>query len=292
MVQEHRGPFPAQHAGQSYLAPSRWQQVLAADDQVHLVPIVVHHHGELIGPIAGAVPEEHIAALLRGRLRDHSKQRIGEGFRTGLHQDADAPPVGERKAPVAAAAGVPRLLVEEIPRLRGDVPAGATAGVHPRRAGQLLQRSSVGAAAVALAVRRGPAAQLRDGAEIRREAQPLQVLQGGRFVFGPRPAPVMVLQPKQHSATEGARDPPHVDRVGRVAEMQVPGGARCESGDRAGWKQAAERGQVERHGGKDRLAHRSCATSGPRVPLYQASSTRERTPVHVASRGRPPRNSK
>jgi len=70
MVQEHRRRGPAEQATQADLAAGRPEQVFSSYHQVHPVPQVVHHHRELVGPLAQPVAQEEIAALARREARD------------------------------------------------------------------------------------------------------------------------------------------------------------------------------------------------------------------------------
>src|SRR6185312_13959835 len=50
MVEKHRGPGAAEHPAKPDLPSGRVDQVLTADDEIDLVPQIIHHDGELVGP--------------------------------------------------------------------------------------------------------------------------------------------------------------------------------------------------------------------------------------------------
>ena len=63
-----------------------------------------------------------------------------------------------------------------------------------------------------------------------RETEPLEVVQDGALVLGAVAAPVVVLEPDDHFALERLGEPPDVDRVHRVAQVEVAGDAGGEAG--------------------------------------------------------------
>ena len=69
MMQEDRRRRPAEQPAEQDLAAGGLEQVLAPDHQVHAVPEVVHHHGELVGPLPEPVAQQQVAALRRRVLR-------------------------------------------------------------------------------------------------------------------------------------------------------------------------------------------------------------------------------
>lgn len=65
-MKKPRWSRPTKEAGELDL-PSRGQeQILTTNDEGHLLVQVVNGHGELIGPVATAVANQHVAALARG----------------------------------------------------------------------------------------------------------------------------------------------------------------------------------------------------------------------------------
>ncbi len=60
-----RRAAPPEHPRKGKLAPSGVEEIRPPDDQVDLLPKVVHGHSELVGPVAVAVAEQQIAAFRR-----------------------------------------------------------------------------------------------------------------------------------------------------------------------------------------------------------------------------------
>jgi hypothetical protein len=237
------------------------------------MPQVVHHHGELVGPVPGAIAQQQVAALLRRCLGHLAEPDVGEGRRAFPQDHPNAETFLLHEPAFPTPPRVTGLLIDDVARFERDVPAGAIAGVHPLAPAQPVQRGGVGPGAIALAKRRGPSSQLLRRAYVGHEAQPLQVLQGGTLVRAAGAAPVVVLDPEQHPTAERARDAPDPDRVGDVTEVQITSGTRSEAGERRCRHPAAQRGQIERrHGAKDHLAS---GLARPRARSY-LSLTRPR----------------
>ncbi len=155
MVEKDRRLAPAQHAREPNLAAGRREQVLAANDQVHLLPLIVHHHRELVGPVAVPIPEQQVAALRRGGLAHRSRERVGESLLARFEHHAHAASRLERQSARSAATRIRGLLVERIAPFRRDLLSAAVTGVDPGGAPQPLQRRRVDLVIVALAMGRG-----------------------------------------------------------------------------------------------------------------------------------------
>ena len=78
MVQEPRRLRAADESRQAELASGGVEDVLAADDEVDALFVVVHDDGELIRPVAVTVADEHVAALRVGVLRLRTEAKVGE----------------------------------------------------------------------------------------------------------------------------------------------------------------------------------------------------------------------
>ena len=76
------------------LAAGRGEEVLAPDDQVDPLVEVVHHHRELVGPVAVAVAQEQVAALLGRDLAPLAEEQVVEDRLLAL--EAQAP---DRRGP-------------------------------------------------------------------------------------------------------------------------------------------------------------------------------------------------
>jgi hypothetical protein len=114
MMREHGRLRPPEQPAQSDLTAGGLEQILPPDDQMHLLPQVVHGHRELIGPLTPPVPEEHISALDRGVLRLGPESCVLEPLDARL--DLEAHPAFRALPQTArpAAAAIPGLLVEDV----------------------------------------------------------------------------------------------------------------------------------------------------------------------------------
>src|SRR5690606_32324104 len=95
---------------------------------------------------------------------------------------------------------------------------------------------------------------LPDRRRVGLEAEPLEVLEECTLESGATADPVVVFEPQQHPAAEGARQPPDPDRIGGMAEVEAPGRRRREAGRPAGAERGDAAGRVARRG------HRSGST--------------------------------
>lgn len=119
----------------------------------------------------------------------------------------------------------------------------------------MLQSSFVPAAIVALPVTGRSAAQLTRRSDIGLESKPLQIVQNRLLILGAASSPVVVLQPQKNLSPQRPRDPPYMNRVGYMTQVQV----------------------ARRTGRK--------AGAGPERQAVQASSTRLRIPAQLSSLG-------
>src|SRR5262245_58221713 len=80
MMKEGRRLLAPQRPRQLDLPPRRYQQVVAAYDERHLLCRVVNGRGELIGPMAVAIAHQKVAALLRRTLFLRAVTEVEESF--------------------------------------------------------------------------------------------------------------------------------------------------------------------------------------------------------------------
>lgn len=108
VVKEARRNLAPEEPGQLNLPTGRGEQVLSADHEVNALVEVVHHHRELVGPLAEAIARQNVAALFGGGLIERTEPEILERHGPGLEADATRPldlsvhgsiPAGSRVAP-------------------------------------------------------------------------------------------------------------------------------------------------------------------------------------------------
>ena len=92
MMHEYRRRGPSEQPPEQELAAGRLQQILAPDHEVDAVAEVVHHHGELVGPLAQAVPQQQVPALRRRVLSRGPEPRVLEALDAGIDPEPHAPP--------------------------------------------------------------------------------------------------------------------------------------------------------------------------------------------------------
>jgi hypothetical protein len=152
MVQKPGQRGPAEQAGQGHLPASRGEQVLTANHQIDPMANVVHGDGELVGPVPGLVPDQQVAALLRGRLALGPEPQVVEGLLVRRQADSQADPRARGQTSLPAGAGVTELLPLDgaVPKLPGDGAATAVAAVDQSGLAQARNGSRVHRVTVAL----------------------------------------------------------------------------------------------------------------------------------------------
>jgi hypothetical protein len=188
----------------------------------------VHGHGELVRPVAVAVAQQQVAAVVSRHLLLWSEQSVGKRF--------DALPYGDAQAAIGP------LLEPRVPAGVGvafaaDLLSRTGARVHGVLPPQLLQRRLVHRLVLALADEgRTP--------RIRLEPQPVQIIQQRGFELRPAAKAVVILDAEQHPPVHRAGDSPDVNRIHHVPEVQVP----CRRGritrERGSTQSQGEVGQV------------------------------------------------
>ena len=256
MVDEDRRRRTSEQAAQPKLPSGGAQQVLAADDEIDAMAEIVHHDGQLVGPVAQAVPHQQVAALLRGVLALLTEAAIDEALLPGVDPDPDTPARCGREPPVPAVARIARLLVEHVAPVHRDILAGAVAGEDARLSGEARDRGSIDLATVALPPGRAAGTQLVQRSLIGLEAQPGEVVEESGLILGTASTAVMVLEPEQHPTAQHPGHAPDVDGVGHMAQVQVAGRARREPGERGGWQASGKCFKIEwRHPGMVRRVY-------------------------------------
>jgi hypothetical protein len=77
---------------------------------------------------------------------------------------------------------------------------------------------------IALAALAASRAERCESRQVRREAEPLEVVEDGLFELWPRSLAIVVLDPEAHLAAGVPREPPDIDCVEEMTEVQVAGG--------------------------------------------------------------------
>jgi hypothetical protein len=215
-----------------------------------------------------AVAHEQVAALLRRVLPLFAEPHIVDDLEAGVHPDAPAAAIDERKLPVAAMARVVKLglfagasgfspeetcrgVVIVRPaascRARRDRGPGAVARVDEPLRAKDLERLTIHAVAIALASVAPPRAELVRWMDVCVEAKPVEVVENARLELRPRARPVVIFDPQQHTAIDRAGDLPDVVGVQHVPQVQPSGRRRREARDRPGGQTGDERRQVRVH---------------------------------------------
>ena len=97
------------HPAQTDLAPCRIEQIRAPDNQIHVLFEIIDGHRELVRPVAIAIAQQQVAALVQRCLFKDAEQQIGEPLAARLELDAKTPPGGVGEATGAAMAVIPVL---------------------------------------------------------------------------------------------------------------------------------------------------------------------------------------
>ena len=80
VMKERRRVLASEQSSEGNLPPGRWQEILAADDEVDLLSEVIDNDAELIRPVAVAIADQHVAALLLWILQLRSEAFVDEPF--------------------------------------------------------------------------------------------------------------------------------------------------------------------------------------------------------------------
>jgi len=110
-MQKARRLAAAEQPCELQLAPGGREQVVAANDVRHALDVVVDRHGELIRPVAVAIADQEIAALLGRALFLRAVPKIDEALhgRFEAHPQPDTGRIHE--SPLAAGTRITKLVV-------------------------------------------------------------------------------------------------------------------------------------------------------------------------------------
>ena len=206
---------------EAQLARSGREEVFAANHEVHALIEVVHDDGELIRPVTEAVAHQQVAALRGGRLMHGTEALVDECFLAVVHADATGGRRVGRKRARPAASGVSRFLAEAAGVVRLEIAAGTIARIGESGRAQLLQRGCVALAALAL-----PRCD-----RIGHESEPVEILDDRVGVFVAASRAIVIFEAEDDPAAAGAGDPPYVQCVHDVTEVQPARRRRREPGD-------------------------------------------------------------
>lgn len=165
---------------------------------------VVDGRRELIAPVAVAIANDEVAALFVGFLLLRSASKIDEAFDRRLEADAQGDALAFHDSATAAGAWITagRYLAART-RTRVDQLLEA----------QMLECTFVDRAALALA----------DWRSVRRESEPREIFEEGRFVFRATALPIVILDPQEDAAAARACDTPDDNGVDDMSEVEIAG---------------------------------------------------------------------
>src|SRR5687768_6105363 len=92
--------------GQAKLTSRRIEQIDTADDVGDSLRVIVHRHGELIGPVTEAVADQHVPTLPAGVLLLGTQQLVEEALGAGIHTHAPTDALCQRDVAVPASARI------------------------------------------------------------------------------------------------------------------------------------------------------------------------------------------
>lgn len=75
-MKKARRNLPPKQPSHLNLPARRGEQILSADHQINALVEVIHHHRELIGPLAETIADQNIAALIGGGLLDSAEAQV------------------------------------------------------------------------------------------------------------------------------------------------------------------------------------------------------------------------
>ena len=213
-MQECRWIGPAEKPCQLDLAAGRVEQVLAANHNRHPLQPVIDGDRKLIRPASMSIANEEVAALFGRPLLLRSEPEISEALCRRVEPHAKPQRGPFSKMFVRTSTGVSMGAYDR---------SRALAGINEIALAQLIERPLVNVAPFAL-----PNERL-----VRREAQPVEIVQQRIFEFRPAARSIVILNPQQHPATAWTRKTPDMDRIDDMPEVEIAGRRRCESCDDA-----------------------------------------------------------
>ena len=236
MMPPLRWLLATKQCGELQLTTRTVQQVLPANHDVDVVCHVIDGDRELIGPLPVSIAHEQVAALLGGRLLHVAESPILERLDAvgDVHATRERFALGMTGATTGA--WVARLLTRYVWCEARDVASRAGAHIGEVASTQGGERGGVAVFVIRLSLwmrvwravsRRAKAVRTAD---VRHEAEPVEVVEQRVLVVSAASRAIVVLDPQQDVAAERPRDAPHMDRVDDVAEVQIPGRCRREAG--------------------------------------------------------------
>jgi len=203
-MQENRSISTPHHPRQLNLAPRRRDEIGTSYHQCDVLSEVIDGHRKLIGPMPITVSYEQIAALLGWHLGNWAKETIVEVFRVIAKLHANS--ASRRRVQSARAASA-------VVAFTADVLARALARVDVSGPAQVVQRAFVHARRLAL-----PKQRLEP--QIGLESEPGEILEERRFVLRAAADAIVVFDAKQNAPTERTSNPPDVNRVDDMPEVE------------------------------------------------------------------------
>jgi hypothetical protein len=170
-----------------------------------------------------SIDRQQVPALFLRVLLGRAAQQVGEALGALRQANPSRGETLEGQLAVATDPGIARLRSTRAGRGGGDLAARTRTGVDPTLGHQSAERRLVDPGAIALAL----------GRRVGGEAEPLEVLEQGSFELGSGANPIVILDAEQDSTAEGTGDPPDMEGVEDMAEMQEAGGRRRETGGEA-----------------------------------------------------------
>lgn len=212
-MEKSRRVGSAEQPREQDLTPGGVEQILAAHDEVDVLRPVVHRDSELVGPVAFAIADEQIAALIAWMLRLRTQPKIVETDDAVVEPHAKAEPGRFAHVFVPARAGIALSL---------EVGARALARVHQTAAAQRFERVLVDRVSLALTY------EWFVGCE----RKPREVVEDCVLVRLAAALSIVIFDAEQDaSAGLAPGGVPDMQRVQYVAEMQIPRRCRSEARD-------------------------------------------------------------
>ena len=234
-MEEPRGRLSSQELCDLDLPPGREQEILATNDQVDALVEVVDRHRELVGPLPVSVPRECVPGLFGGVLFDSAEAEVVEGNHHRVKEDPTRLLLFPACPPIPAGAGVAKLPVRRT-KSRLDRGSRTPAGIDEARGGKTAKGLFVFVLAIALT----------DDGELRREPQPLQIFEEGRFELGSAADSIVVLDAKEDPAPERVGHTEDGESAGHVSEVQEARGGGGKPGRETRRRRLAQQRQGQR----------------------------------------------
>src|SRR4051812_41515554 len=198
-MEEGRWYLPAQQAGDANLPAGRRQQVLAAYDDIDPLTEVINTHGELVGPVAETIADQHVSALLRGVLLLPTQALVDERLDSRVHAHAPPGTVSQRQAAFAAVAVVAQFVVRgstrEVRRPKSKV-RGASFNLLARAVARVDESLPI-QFRDSFTIDRIPLA-LTDEREVGAITEPVEILEDARVVLRTAALAIVILDTQQH----------------------------------------------------------------------------------------------